>query len=96
MNVNYIVDKLNHKHMKTIIGLVSSVHYSALIAILFLCVVVSCAMHTQCYSQQHIHRIEFEQCIGDDISDDMCDSCYHAVLDHHHYWFNNDLYNEDE
>ena len=80
--------------MKTIIRLMSSMHYSALIAILFLCVVIACASHTQCYSQQSLHRAEFEQCIGDDISDDRCDSCYSAILDHHMYWFNNDLYNK--
>ena len=91
MIVNYYVNKLNHKHMKTIIRLMSSMHYSALIAILFLCVVIVCAHKTQCNTQQSLHRLEFESCIGDDISDDMCDSCYHVVLDHHHYWFNNDL-----
>jgi len=79
--------------MKTIVRwlLLDSVHYSALIALFVLLMIVVCAHKTQCYSQQHIHRLEFEACIGDDISDDRCDSCYHAILDHHMYWFNNDL-----
>jgi len=81
-------------YMKTIINELRGMHYSAVCAVCILCAIILMACHTQCYSQQHIHRLEFEQCIGDDISDSMCDSCYHAILDHHHYWFNNDLYNE--
>lgn len=91
MNVNYIVDKLNHKHMKAIVHTTTM----CIVAVLsFIIPAMLCTM-TQSRTVQHIHRMEFEQCIGDDISDDMCDSCYHAVLDHHHYWFNNDLYNEE-
>ena len=94
MITNYIVHKLNHKHMKTIIRLVSSVHYSALIAILFLCVVVSCAYHTQARSVQHMHQHEFEQCIADEPTDTVCDSCYTKIMGQHTYWFNAELYNE--
>lgn len=52
---------------------------------------------TQSHTVQRMHRIEFEQCVGDEYSDSKCDSCYDAVLAHHHYIFNNTLgYEEQE
>ena len=91
MIVNYYVNKLNHKHMKTIIHTTTM----CIIALLsFVIPAVLCTM-TQSRTVQHMHQHEFEQCIGDDISDDMCDSCYTKIMGQHTYWFNNDLYNEE-
>jgi hypothetical protein len=81
--------------MKTKIwNTIESIHYSALIALFVLILIVCCAHHTQSYSAQSVHRAEFEQCIADEPSDAVCDSCWTVVLSHHNYWFNNDLYND--
>jgi len=76
MNVNYIVHKLNHKHMKSFIRITTM----WLIAILsFVIPAVLCTM-TQSRTVQRMHQIEFEQCIADEPSDYVCDSCYTKIM----------------
>jgi hypothetical protein len=81
--------------MKTINEIIESVHYVALITLFIVVLLICAAHHTQSHSAQRMHQIEFEQCIGDDISDTHCEECYGKIMDHHNYWFNNDLYNEE-
>jgi hypothetical protein len=88
MITNYIVHKLNHKHMKSII------HTTTMCIIAMLSFVIPamlCTM-TQSHTVQRMHQIEFEQCIADEPSDYVCDSCYTKIMGQHTYWFNKKLY----
>lgn len=79
--------------MKTKIwNILESIHYSALIALFVLLLIVICVHHTQSITVQRMHQIEFEQCVNGEYSDTVCEECYAKIMDHHNYWFNNKLY----
>ena len=89
MNVNYIVDKLNHKHMKTY----SQSYYKRHDAITFLLfimlmiiIAITAITHTSCSTirsyddMSAVQKSWFDACIEQHPSDAVCDSCFNAIV----------------
>jgi hypothetical protein len=70
-----------------------SMHYSTLIALCVVLLIVLLASKTQSRSEQRMHQIEFEACVDSMYTDTVCDSCYTIVM-HDKHWFNKELYHE--